>query len=105
MMGLREVLGHNMQRTSYLTADEVQAAQALHTRAPFALCNVSRGIFSVARHYGGLRFQGCDYTYMPGHDECVRNDVLRLVKRLRKRPAATGDAHAVQPMLDLGASA
>jgi hypothetical protein len=76
-----------MARTNYLTAEEVQAAHRLHQRAPYALCNVSRGFFSVARHYGGLTFQGCDYTYMPWHDECVRDDVLRLVTSLRKLKA------------------
>lgn len=88
--------------TSYLTADEVQAAQTLHQRAPYALCNVSRGFFSIARHYGGLTFQGCHYTYMPGHDECVRDDVLRLVMNLRKKNASKAAA-APQPTLDLGA--
>jgi len=85
-----------MERTSYLTADEVQAAQTLHKRAPFALPNVSMGFFSIARYYGGLTYQGCHYTYMPGHDECVRDDVLRLVAKLRKKTAP-------QPMLNLGA--
>ena len=91
------------ERTSYLTADEVQAAQALHKRAPFALCNVSMGFFSIARHYGGCTFQDCHYTYMPGHDECVRDDVLRLVTKLRKKPASKKEAPAPQPMLGLGA--
>jgi hypothetical protein len=90
-----------MERTSYLTADEVQAAQKLHQRAPYALCNVSQGFFSIARHYGGLTFQGCHYTYMPGHDECVRDDVLRLVTKLRKKTASKKTAPATQPMLDL----
>ncbi len=73
-------------RTSYLTAAEVRAAQVLHQRAPYALTNVSCSFFSVARHYGALTFQGCSYTYMPGHDECVRDDVLRLVpRRVRAR--------------------
>jgi hypothetical protein len=89
------------ERTSYLTADEMQAAQALHKRAPYALCNVSMGFFSVAKHYGGCTFQGCHYTYMHGHDECVRDDVLRLVAKLRKKPARKTEAP--QPMLDLGA--
>jgi hypothetical protein len=101
-------LGPNTQddereRTSYLTADEVQAAKALHKRAPFALCNVSMGFFSIARHYGGCTFQGCHYTYMQGHDECVRDDVLRLVTKMRKKPASKTAAPALQPMLDLGA--
>ncbi len=74
------------EHTSYLTADEVSAACAkLHKRAPYALCNVSLGFFSIARHYGGLTFQGCKYTYMDGHDECVRDDVLKLVQKMRKR--------------------
>ena len=89
--------------TSYLTADEVQAAQKLHQRAPYALCNVSLGFFSLARHFGGCTLQGCYYTYMHGHDECVRDDVLRLVTKLRKTPAAKNAAAAQQTMLDLGA--
>lgn len=50
------------ERTSYLTADEVQAVSHLHRVAPYALCNVSHGFFSIARHYGGLTYQGCHYT-------------------------------------------
>jgi hypothetical protein len=80
--------GDDRERTSYLTADELQAAQALHKLAPFALCNVSMGLFSIARNAGGLTFRRCHYTYMPGHDECVRDDVLRLVTKLRKKPAS-----------------
>ena len=75
------------KRTSYLTAAEVRAAQVLHQRAPYALCNVSHGFFSIARHYGGLTYQDCSYTYMPGHDECVRDDVLMLVGTLRRLKA------------------
>lgn len=93
-------MGH--ERTSYLTAEEVQAAQALHQQAPYALCNVSQGFFSIARHYGGLTFQGCHYTYMPGHDECVRDDVLRLVSKMRKKAPSKKEAPAAQPLLDLG---
>ena len=81
----------------------MQAAQALHQRAPYALCNVSRGFFSIARHYGGMKFQGCTYIYMPGNDECVRDDVLRLVTKMRKKPASKKEVPAPQPMLDLGA--
>jgi hypothetical protein len=75
-----------MERTNYLTAEEVQAAsEKLHKRAPYALCNVSHGFFSLARHYGGLWFQNCHYTYIPVADECVRDDVLKLVTKMRKR--------------------
>lgn len=82
-----------------MTAEEVQAVQHLHKRAPYALCGVSNGIFSIARHYGGCAFQGCHYTYIPGHDECVRNDVLRLVKKLRRKPA-NKDAPPTQMTLE-----
>ena len=91
------------KRTSYLTADEVRAAQVLHQRAPYALTNVSCSFFNVARHYGALTFQGCSYTYMPGHDECVRDDVLRLVGKLRrlKTKAAAPEAEQLAlPMED-----
>lgn len=84
------------EHTSYLTADEVQSAQTLHKRAPYALCQVSNGFFSIARYYGGLKYQGCSYTYMPGHDECVRDDVLALVTKLRKAKAK----EALQRMAD-----
>ena len=79
------------ERTSYLTEDEVEAASALHRRAPYALCSVSRGHFSIARYYGGLTFQGCHYTYINGHDECVRDDVLKLVVKLRKAKKPTDE--------------
>jgi hypothetical protein len=82
--------------TSYLTESEVRAAQALHRRAPYALTNVSQGFFSIARHYGGMTFQGCRYTYMPDHDECVRDDVLQLVTRLRKLQARKAAPQQIQ---------
>lgn len=72
------------ERTSYLTAAEVRAAQVLHQRAPYAICRVSEGFFSIARYYGGMTYNGCLYVYMPGHDECVRDDVLRLVTKMRR---------------------
>ena len=108
LVRLSEGLGPNAQdvkleRTSYLTADEVHAAQALHKRAPYALCSVSQGFFSIARHYGGCTFQGCDYTYMPGHDECVRDDVLRLVTKMRKKQAKKPADGAEPVQMDLGA--
>jgi hypothetical protein len=107
-VGSNDGLGPNAQdddreRTSYLTANELQAAQTLHKRAPYALCSVSRGFFSIARHYGGCTFQGCDYTYMGGHDECVRNDVLRLVTKMRKKQAKKPADVAAPVQMEFGA--
>ncbi len=89
------------ERTSYLTAAEVRAAQVLHQRAPYAICRVSEGFFSIARYYGGLTYNGCSYTYMGSeHDECVRDDVLRLVTQMRK--LATKRAEVVTKQDQLG---
>ena len=89
------------KRTSYLTAAEVRAAQVLHQRAPYALTNVSCSFFNVARHYGALTFQGCSYTYMPEHDECVRDDVLMMVAKLRKAKAKAAAPKAEQMTLPI----
>jgi len=86
------------ERTSYLTAAEVLAAQVLHQRAPYALTSVSRGFFSIARHYGGMTFQGCSYTYMPEHDECVRDDVLRLVTKMRRLKRKAAELQAIEQL-------
>jgi hypothetical protein len=90
-----------MEGTSYLTEDEMCMAHTLHSRAPYVLRGVSKGFFSLARHYGGLTFQGCHYTYIPPHDECVRDDVLKMVgKTRRKTSASKKPAPEPQPMLD-----
>jgi hypothetical protein len=41
-------------------------------------------MFSVARHYGGAKYNGSQYTYIPGEDELIRDDVLKFVTKLRK---------------------
>ncbi len=85
------------ERTSYLTADEVAAAQVLHKRAPYALLQVSHGFFSIARNFGGLTYQDCRYTYMDGHDECIRDDVLKLVTGMRKLKAKAAKSREPAP--------
>ncbi len=89
-----------MESTSYLTEDELCMAHTLHSRAPYILRGVSKGFFSLARHYGGLTFQGCHYTYIPPHDECVRDDVMKMVAKMRKKSASKNPAPEPQPMLD-----
>lgn len=73
-----------------ITESEQLALQLtdLITDTPFAICNISTGMFSVARHYGAMKFQGQCYTYIPQHDECIRNDVLKWLTKHRKRQAA-----------------
>lgn len=53
----------------------------LHRRSPFLIRSVSSSYFSVARHYGGCKIQGEDYTYRPATDELIRNDVLQWIQK------------------------
>ncbi len=71
---------------SYLTEAEIDACQKLHKKTPFLICGVTQTHLSIARHYGGIRYNGDSYTYMPPTDELVRDDVLKLVTKLRKPP-------------------
>lgn len=74
--------------TGFLTAAEVMAAQALPKGTPYAITGVSSGMFSLARRFGGITLQGMHYTYIDEHDELVRDDVLRMVRKMRRtRPA------------------
>lgn len=72
---------------SYLTADELAALQSttLDRGAPFIIAGVSTSQLSVARHYGGCRFQGLQYFYMRDHDELIRADVLKWLGAFRRR--------------------
>lgn len=71
---------------SYLTDLEVDALQTskLSRKTPFLIRGVSCGYFSVARHYGGAKFNGFDYTYMPTSDELVRADVVQWIEKRRR---------------------
>ncbi len=83
----RHAMGSEQEGNSvraYLSPAEVKAVQVLHKHAPYSIDGISQSMFSVARHYGGMTYQGCHYTYVQPHDECVRDDVLKLVARLRK---------------------
>lgn len=76
---------------SYLSEAETKAIQRLHKRAPYVIKNISNSYFSVARLYGSMFYQGCQYLYMAESDECVRIDVVKhITKRrngtLRKKP-------------------
>lgn len=50
--------------------------------APERIYNVSRGQFSVARHFGGCEFQGANYHYDAENDSLVRRDVWK--KKLKE---------------------
>ena len=72
---------------SYLTEDELMMIQLLPTGAPYVISHASQTQFSIARHYGGCKFNGHEYTYVPTTDELIRLDFFKLVTKERKKKA------------------
>ena len=70
----------------FLTKKEIAALQdsGLDRGTPFLIEDVQIGYFSIARHYGGVRYSNATYTYLPLTDELIRDDVLKWVKNYRK---------------------
>ena len=68
---------------SFLTPAELLAISDLPQRTPYVISPIRGSFFSLAALYGEMRLQGAAYTYMPATDECIRNDVLQRVQRLR----------------------
>ena len=62
----------------------------LHRKTPFGMTNVSMTQLSIARHYGGIRYNGDQYTYFQDTDELVRDDVLKW-QRKQKRAKPNND--------------
>jgi hypothetical protein len=56
----------------------------LHRRTPYGMTNVSHTQFSIARYSGCCRINGEIYTYLPGTDELIRNDVLKWLKKRKQ---------------------
>jgi hypothetical protein len=49
------------------------------------IANVSQTQFSIARHFGGIKFNGSEFKYFPADDLLVRQDVVKfLTKKPRK---------------------
>ena len=51
---------------------------------PDEIHGVSQSQFSVARHYGGITFNGAHYTYIPHEDKLVRDDILKARAKAAK---------------------
>ena len=84
---------------SHLSADEIEGLQTsiLSRDTPYLITGVSCSQFSLARHYGGIRYQGQDYTYSPATDELIRADVLKWVKA-RRRAGSVAETNAQMPL-------
>ena len=85
-------------KTSFLTDSEIEALQTsnLPRNTPFAIQGVMNTQLSIARFYGGIRYKGDGYTYMPDGDELIRDDVLKFVTKLRKKNRKTEQPQSQQ---------
>jgi hypothetical protein len=70
----------------------------LHRKTPFGMTNVSMTQLSIARHYGGIKYNGESYTYLPKTDELIRNDVLKWQTKNTKKSLPNAGAVARQPI-------
>jgi hypothetical protein len=68
-----------------LTEMDREAIQSLHRRSPYQIINVSNSQLAIARHYGGITFQGCAYTYDPTDATLMRDDVLKFLRGKAKK--------------------
>lgn len=57
---------------------------------PDKIFNVSQTQFSIARHYGGITFNGVEYVYNPVEDSLTRADLLKKPKA-KRRPKAKNE--------------
>ena len=86
----------------YMTEEEIDALQLskLDKATPFAIGGVSQSQLSIARHYGGCKFQGRIYSYIPTTDELLRDDVVKWLTKHRKTQKKVGaDGTAMQQEL------
>lgn len=51
---------------------------------PEKIYNVSRSQLSIARHYGGINYNGVEYVYNPVDDSLTRADVLKEAGRVER---------------------
>lgn len=51
---------------------------------PDEIHNVSQTQLSIARHYGGIIYNGKEYVYFPNEDKLVRKDLVKKKKPKNK---------------------
>lgn len=54
-------------------------------QAPYEIRDVSLGMFSVARYYGGCKAFGTDYVYDPTADTLIRQDCLKIYNAAKQQ--------------------
>lgn len=65
-----------------MTDADIDALQTsgLHRATPYMIVGVAQSQFSIARHYGGIRYQGIYYRYDHAANQLIREDVARWIK-------------------------
>jgi hypothetical protein len=58
----------------------------LHKKTPYGISPVKGTQFSIARHYGGIKYNGDSYSYFYETDELVRDDVLEWKRKHDNNP-------------------
>lgn len=53
-------------------------------KPPERFYHISTTQLSIARHYGGCRFNGVEYIYDPTTDTLIRGDVLQREQRAKR---------------------
>lgn len=92
---------------SHLTPEELDALQTskLPRDTPYLIQGVSHGMFSIARHYGGAKYNGKFYSYVPTTDELIREDVVKWLAKRRTAAKKAGKAAAEAKQLTLESEA
>jgi muramoyltetrapeptide carboxypeptidase LdcA involved in peptidoglycan recycling len=87
------------------TNDELHAAVAalgIRSDDTIGWRDISMTQLSIARHYGGAKFNGKTFTYFPADDSLWRDDVVQAVQKQRK---AAKVAEPVSTQMELGDAA
>lgn len=67
--------------------------------SPIIIANVSTSMFSVARHYGGMKFGGKTYVYKPERDILIREDWDNAYRHLEWNTFIDGVKAGVKPAI------
>lgn len=69
-----------------ITDDEVAVLNLtdLDRKVPFVITSVTGSMFSTARHYGGIKFQGFEYDFNAIEDALYRRDVVQWLTAYRR---------------------
>lgn len=66
-------------------------------KPPKAVYGITGSYFSIARHYGGMNFNGAQYIYAQKLDACIRAD---LFKKGKSRIAAAATEEELTQILN-----